>query len=131
MQVRPDVRQLDRRVAPAPQVFAAEPVDPGVEVEVLLHREVRVEGELLAHVADPLADLPSVADDVVPEHGRGPGGGRQETAEDANERRLAGAVRPQQPVDRAGVDLEVHPLERGEVAELARHVRHPDRDVAH
>ena len=45
-----------------------EAVDARVEVEVLAHREVVVERELLAHVADAPADLLALRRDVEAEH---------------------------------------------------------------
>ena len=122
VEVRPDVRELDRRVAPAPELLAAKAVDARVEVEVLVHGEVVVERELLAHVADALADLLALGRHVEPEHRRAARRRREQAAEDADQRRLAGAVRAEQAVDAARVHLEVHAVERGEVAELARHV---------
>ena len=46
------------------------------------------------------------------EHARRPGGEPLEAGEDAQQRRLAGAARPERDDDLAGLDREVEPLER-------------------
>ena len=61
----PQVDQLEDLAGPA---MAGPPQDPeqrGHEVDVLARRQVRVQGELLGHVADPLAGLAAEAARVL------------------------------------------------------------------
>jgi hypothetical protein len=46
------------------------------------------------------------------------GRGVEKLCQEVEDGRLAGAVRPDQRVDRAAADREIHPLHRGEAAEL-------------
>ena len=66
---------------------------------------------VLGRVAHQLADAGGMVGDVVPEHEGRARGGRQQPEQDADERRLAGAVRPDQPDDR-GPHLEGQLVER-------------------
>ena len=72
----------------------------------------RVGGQLLRHQPDFGARRAEVAHDVVPV-GRDLAGGRvDDAADDVDQRRLAGAVRPEQREDLAAADLEVDAFER-------------------
>ena len=98
-------------------------VDAAEEAEVLAHREVVVEAEALAHVADlPLHAL-GVPRDVGAEHEARARGGGEQAAQHADRGGLAGAVRAEEAEDLAFVHAErdpVHGLEGPEVlAELA------------
>ncbi len=117
--VRADAGQLDRPLAALLEDRPLEAVDVGEEVEVLEHREVLVERELLRHVADAAADLLAVAGDVEPVDRRLPLGGRQQAAEDADQRRLPRAVRPQEAIDLAARHAERDLVEGAELAEVA------------
>ena len=63
-----DVGERDRGVDPGPLARAAQAVDLSVELEVLAHRQVLVERELLAHVADLAADLLAVLGEIGRAH---------------------------------------------------------------
>ncbi len=67
-------------------------VHAGEEIDVLFHRKVVVERELLRHVADVLADFLGLRSHVEPVDGRLPRGGRQQAAEHADGSGLARAV---------------------------------------
>ena len=92
-------------------------IDVGDEIEVLLHREVLVEAELLRHVSDLAADARGVADDVVAEAGAAAAVGHQQAAQHADGRRLAAAVGAEKAADLALRDLEIEPVDHAPRAE--------------
>jgi hypothetical protein len=124
---RPARRSGDGGVAALDEPLARQAVDARVEVEVLEDGEIVVEREPLAHIANLAADLLTLGGDVEPEH-RGRAARRgQKAAQDADERRLAGAVRSQEAVDHAGAHGQADIVERHEVAEVALHAADHDR----
>src|SRR5690606_32990668 len=86
-----------------------------------------VGGQLLRHEADAGARLPVVADNVEAVDGDGAGGRVDEAADDADQRRLAGAVRAEQGEDLAAIDVEVDALQRPEAGRVGL-VELPDGD---
>jgi len=72
----------------------------------------RVGRELLGHEPDHGACLPVLAPDVVPVDEHLPRSRVDDPADDADERRLAGAVRTEEREDLALRDLEVDRLQR-------------------
>ena len=74
---------------------------------------------VLGHVADRGADLRGVARGVEAEHGEPAGVGLEQAEERAHQRRLAGAVRAEQPHGRL-VDREGHAAQRLDRAEPLR-----------
>ena len=93
------------RVARA-RVVAAE------HVEALAHRQVRVERRGLEDDAEPLAPGPAGARRILAEHLDVARVAVAVALEDLDRRRLAGAVRPEQPEHLAGADLEVDAPDR-------------------
>ena len=87
-------------------------VHVGVEVQVLLDGQVLVQAEPLRHVADAGLDLLRVGGDVDAQHLQLAGVGRHQPGGQADERRLAGAVRPDQGRERAAAGLERDAVER-------------------
>ncbi len=87
-------------------------MEVGVEVEVLLNGEVLVEPELLRHVADAVLHRLRVAGDVDAEHVEVAAVGRQQPGDQADERRLAGAVGADQRRQPAVLDGERDVVER-------------------
>src|SRR5581483_786733 len=81
-------------------------VEVGVEVEVLLDRQVLVEAESLRHVGDPRLDRVRVARHVDGEDLERPRVRFEQAGGEPEERRLAGAVRPDERRERALVRLE-------------------------
>ena len=83
-----------------------------MEAEVLLCREVTVQGRVLEHQADHAPDLVLLGARVVTgDHG--PAGGRfGQGAEDLDGRRLAGPVRPEEAERLSPGHLEVDPAHR-------------------
>src|SRR5574338_638016 len=97
--------------------FSGEAVDRRVEPEILLHREVVVQAELLRHVADAAPNAFGIDRHVHARHLRASGRRLHEAAEHANGCRLAGPVRPQQAEHLAAVDGEVQPVHRHQRSE--------------
>jgi len=94
--------------------------EPPREAEVLTPREVGIDGRVLARETDPEAHALRVVRHVVTEH-LGPAAVRREDGrEDADRRRLAGAVRAEQAEDAPGRNLEVDALEGLYLAEPLR-----------
>ena len=83
------------------------PDSAGQLVEQPLAGQVVPERDAAGQVAGPRPDGDAVALDVVPEDGRAPGGRMEEAEEQADERRLAGAVGPEEAEDLALLDLDV------------------------
>jgi len=69
-------------------------VNAGDEFEILPHRQVLVEAEALGHVADAGFDFRRLGADVEAEAGTAAAIGREQPAEHADGRGLAGAVGP-------------------------------------
>ena len=87
--------------------------EPPDQAEVLASGQVGVDGRVLAGEADLLADLGRLADDVTAEDLCPARVRLQNRRQDTDRRRLAGAVRPEQPEDGARRDIEVDSVERG------------------
>src|SRR5262245_13613834 len=116
-----DRGEPDGPLAALGQLGPLEAVDRREEVEVLENGEVLVEREPLRNVSDAPADLFAVRHHV---QAVDPGASlrrREETAEDPDERRLAGAVRTEEPVDLAARNAERDAVEGPHLAEVARH----------
>ena len=91
------------------------------------NRFERRDGELLRHQADPRPRLSVVADDVVAVGGDLALARRDDAADDRDQRRLAGAVRPEQREDLAAADIEIDVRQRLEAGRIGlRQVRDGD-----
>ena len=95
--------------------------------EVLAPRQVFVHRGELARQADEASHGVGLAHDVVPEHARGAGVGAEERREHPHRRRLAGAVRAQDSIDRAAADGQVDAVDRASLAEGLDQARGLDR----
>ena len=104
---------------------------PRLDPQGLLHREERVEVDLLRHEPHGAAREAVVLDDVVTEDGDGPGARPDEAAHDADERRLARAVRAEQPEDLARLDVEIDAGERAHRPEPLLDATNGDDRLAH
>jgi len=82
------------------------------EVHGVPHRLEHVGMQLLGHEPDLRAALAVVAQDVVAVHQHGARGRRDDPANDADQRGLAGAVRAKQGEDLALADFQVDLLQR-------------------
>ena len=81
--------------------------DLGQVVEDLSARQLRVERELTRQKADPTADLETVGAAVEAENRSSPRSRPDQVEQEAHRRRLAGAVRPEESENLAGLDLEI------------------------
>jgi hypothetical protein len=108
--VEPD--RLDQLVDRAPAVLRGQPVELAEHPELLADGQDPVARLLAArdHVHDP-ADLLGLVLNVEAEDLRGPLRRQQQRREDLDQRRLAGAVRPEQPEELARLDLKIDALE--------------------
>src|SRR5262245_21465622 len=100
------------------------------ETDVLLDAEVRIQRELPSHVADTRSQRPQFTDDVLAEDAGGSAIGHEQRREDAEERRLAGAVRADEAEQLARADAERHAVERRVAAEALDETAGDD-SVAH
>jgi hypothetical protein len=82
----------------------------------LAHGEERIEDELLRDDADLPSRRRVVAVDVVAEDGDAARGRPRQAGEDADQRRLAGAVRAEQAEELALLDVEADVVEGAHVA---------------
>src|SRR6185437_4328010 len=78
------------------------------EVEIVLDRHFGIEGNRLGKVTDLSAHLQGIAKNVVPIDCRGSGRWRKIPTKDAHRRRLAGAIRAQEPQDFARLHVKRH-----------------------
>jgi hypothetical protein len=112
-QVEP-VEQLGH---PTSSIVAAEMVQVGHQAQVLLACQQLVPRRELACDPDRGPHSIRIADHVVTGHAHLAGVGRNQRRQDPHDRRLAGAVRPEQREDRARRDLEVDSVEDDLAAE--------------
>ena len=106
-------RQLAQHLLDVGRVGGA-PKEPAAEADRRPDRLERVGGQLLRDEADPEARRAVVAHDVVAVRRHRAARRRDDAADDVDERRLAGAVRPEQREDLPLADLEIDLLERHE-----------------
>ena len=101
---------------------AAKPVGAGEEIQILDDGELAIERELLRDVADLLPGRGAGVVQVDAGDAQRAAACRQQTAEHAERRRLAGPVGPEQTEDLAAVDLEVDMIDGDERAEFSDEV---------
>ncbi len=92
--------------------------------DVLGHRHRREQHDVLERPRDARSDDPvgASAEQVAPFEDHTTRIGLVQTGDDVEERRLAGAVRADEPADRALLQDERHIVERNDPAETPRHV---------
>ena len=121
------VEHLDR---PAQYLHPRQPVNPAVEAHVLQHRQVVVQRETLAHVADAALDQLALAHDIVPGDRAAARGGVAQPAEHTHGSGLAGAVGAQETENLAPPDFERNAVDGDEIAEpLAQSANGYDRVI--
>src|SRR6516165_12482818 len=81
------------------------------EIEILEHRQVVVEAELLRHVADLVADQWRLPDDVEPKTGAVSAVGDEEPAQYANGGSLAATIGAEKAADFTLGDLQAQPID--------------------
>ena len=103
----------------APQgVGRRELAQAGREIQVLPHRQVVVERELLRHVADFSFYALAAVGEIQAAHRRGTRGGQQQAAEHPDGGGLAGAVGPEKTEDLPPLNAERDVVHCGKIAEL-------------
>ncbi len=107
--------------APA-DLGAAEAVEARERSEVVAHGEKELGGAFLDDDRDPPAHLERFCDDIAVEHRGGAGGRPRERRQNAQERRLAGAVRAEEAEDGAALDVEREPVDRADLRLAAARV---------
>src|SRR5690606_2607485 len=121
-----DVEIPDHLVDPLLERVALEPVEPRVIGNVLARGEQRVEPRAVWQRADATARTETVGDHVDAVDVRVTRVGLENGVEDAERRRLAGAVRPQQPGDPAVAGFEADVAHGPDFAERLADPIHPD-----
>jgi len=123
------IQQLDRACG---SVLLRQPVQPALKLEVLAPGEEVVQRRLLQSGADPPAHLRPLRRHVEARDGRASRGRREQRGEDVDRRGLARAIGAEEPVDLAGLDLELDAVDRPDAAfELADEPVHSDAVVGH
>ena len=123
---RAELELLDRPIdafAPAP---AAQAVRAGEEIEVVAHGKLSVQRILLGDVADSLPRRSASRADIDARHAQLAARSRQQPAQHAKRRRLAGAVGPEQPENLAAANVEIDVIDGREGAEHADQIMHFD-----
>ena len=112
-----EAEALEQLGRPLARLGAGEVVELAEEHEVLLAGEVLVDRRVLPREADLRAQLGRVGDDVEAGDASRAVVGRQQRRQDPDRRRLPGPVRAEQPEHGPGLDPEVDPGQRDDVAE--------------
>src|SRR5262249_53455978 len=94
-------------------------------------REILVQREALAHVADAALDRLALGVDVVARHAPAAAGRAQQSNQHAHRRRLAGTVGAEKAEHFARLHVERDAIDGREAAELPRQILHLDRVVVH
>ena len=110
-------------------LFGRNAIDAAVKIDVLLDRQILVEREFLAHVADVRLDPLGLAANVKTADRAAAAGRRQDAAEHADRRRLAGTVGSQKTKDLSFRHVEADAIDRHEAAETPLQVVDRDRRV--
>ena len=111
-----EVESLQELACALLRVGRAELVEPAEHPEVLAAGEVLVDRGVLPGEADQPAHRLGVARDVEAGDGRPARVGTKQRRQDANGRRLSGAVRAEQPEHRAFLHVEIDAVERAHLA---------------
>ena len=107
-----EAEALEQRGDALGEPGAAQPVEMPLVAQVLLHRELAVDARVLEHDADVTAHVARRRPHVVAVHARGAGTRRQQGRQDAEERALPAAVRPEQREELSLANVEGDARER-------------------
>src|SRR5664279_332086 len=91
-------------------------IDAAEKAQILFHREVAVEREFLRHVTDPLADSFRVECYVNTGDQCAACARAQQAAKDADDRRLAGSIGPEEAHDFSACDAETDVVDGDKLA---------------
>src|SRR5690242_20150997 len=111
--------QVEHLVGAASRPRGRHAVEPGEEHEVLAARQVRVDGQVLGHVAERALGPHRVRRHRLPGHGHLAGVAFEQADDHRDSRGLACPVRAEQPVGLTRGDVEADPVHRDELAEAA------------
>src|SRR4029078_8165371 len=112
-----EVEELDALVAGPPEVVRMDEVERAEQLVRIECRQVPLELFPVAHHHRDLAEVRGLAARWhMPEHPDLPGRWVQQPAEHLQGRRLAGAVRPEEPDNLARRDVEADPVDRMDLA---------------
>jgi hypothetical protein len=111
-----ELERVEQLLGPGVRRPSAEVVEAPDHLEVLEAGQVLVNGGVLSGEADVRAQSGALVEDVEAGDAGRAVVGTEERREDAHGRRLAGAVRPQEPEDGPAVDAEVDAAQRVDVA---------------
>ena len=100
-----------------------EPLQSAEEAQVLACREVRVDGQVLGHVADERLGVGGLDRHRQPGHGDAAAVAFEQAADHRDARGLAGAVGPEEAVGLAAIDVEADAVDCGDVLEALVQVR--------
>jgi hypothetical protein len=109
-----------------PQFLPAQAIDTAIESQVLPHRQVPVKGEFLGNIPQIPPALPARLPQIHASHRQPTLGRWQQAAEHTERRRLARAIRPEQPKDLAPVYLKGRMVHRREITKPADQSGHLD-----
>ena len=121
---RVELETLEQLVAAVHVEIAAQATE---QVDHLAAGELRPQAELAGHVRQAAVQLDRVVPRITAEQLDVPRVGAQQPEEHANRRRLARAVRAEEPVDLAGLDRQIQPVERARRSERLHQTGHADR----
>ncbi len=106
------------------------PEQPGMQLQVLPHRQLRVKGEELGHIADAAAGGKVVWVHFLPEQPGMAFAGRQQPGQHRHRGGLAAAVGAEKTEYLPPRDTQVHMIDRGEIAEALGQIPGLDRGIA-
>src|SRR6187402_2722661 len=92
-------------------------VDAAEELEVLAHREVFIQRELLRHVADGFLDLTSLGQHVEAGDSARAAAGRKNSSQHSDRRGFSSAIRPEESKDLTFTHAKTHMIHGNELAE--------------
>ncbi len=122
-----EIGELHHRVDDGVVRVGRDFVRVGEELEVLAHGHALVDARVVRHVADDLSHGLGIDPDVEPVDLDAARERLEERRHDANGRRLARAVRTDEPEDLSVAYVEAHVAEHVELAEAVPQVAHANR----
>ena len=112
-----EAEQSEQLFGALPEMIPPQAVKMALMAQVLSDRQLAIEAPGLKNDADAPPHFARLARHVEAENSRSPRSGREFSREDAKQRGLAAAVRPEQAEDLARENLEAHSVESRTIAE--------------